>query len=194
MNGTAFNCPPDYNTACKSGFGPPSISPQALNAYQLQTSGNPISQTPYANSGTANAQTYPILFCDFAPTPSVSSNGNTAGSGIVWAIEQDQNNDNLPPHSPQDCSPLVNGSGGHPRNNPGALHAFCAAKIIEQGTPCPSAMTELYSSRPGFQNAAVGPVNGFPTPTIFEGQVYMGTNTEVKVFGLCNTLANGCIQ
>jgi hypothetical protein len=54
------------------------VRPEALNAYQLQPMGTtgPISQTPYANSGTSNAQTYPILFCDYAPTPSVSSKGN----------------------------------------------------------------------------------------------------------------------
>ena len=180
MNGTAFNCPPDYKTPCMSGFGPPGISPQALNSYQLQTSGNPISQTPYANSGTANAQTYPILFCDYAPTPSVSSKGSMAGSGIVWAIEQDQNNDNLPNHSPQDCSPAVNGSGGHPRGNPAALHAFNA-----------TTMAEIYSSRTlSFANQP-GPANAFPTPTIFNSQVYVGTNTEVDVFGLCVNGING---
>ena len=79
----------------------------------------------------------------------------------------------------------MNGSGGHPTGNPGALHAFCAAAITRSGTPCPSALTELYSSRTLV--TLLGPVNGFPTPTIFNGQVYVGTNTEVDVFGICNT-------
>ena len=30
-----------------------------------------------------------------------------------------------------------------------------------------------------------GPANAFPTPTVFNGQVYMGTNAEIDVFGLC---------
>ena len=193
MNGSGLLC---NGTPCQSGFGPAGIAPEALNAYQMPTSGTtgPISQIPFANSGTSNAQTYPILFCDYAPTPSVSSNGNAAGSGIVWAIEQDQNNDNNPKtqgSNPQDCAPPGSGYGGHPTGNPGALHAFCAA---QSGTPCPSAMTELYSSRPGFSSTTIGPVNGFPTPTIFEGQEYVGTNTEVDVFGLCSTLPTRCIQ
>ena len=172
-----------------NGIGGEGILPEAVNAYQLQPTGatGPISQTPYANSGTSNAQTYPILFCDFAPTPSVSSNGSTAGSGIVWAIEENQNTDNNPltqGTNPQDCN------GSHFNNNPAALHAFCAAAIPGSGTPCPSAMTELYSSRPGFKNATIHLVHGFPTPTIFQGQVYMGTDVEVNVFGICSTNVN----
>ncbi len=187
MNGTAFDCPPPANTPCQSGFGPVGLSPQALNAYQLQTSGGPgpiASATPYANSGTSNP--YPILFCDYAPTASVSSSGSaTPKSGIVWAIEQDQNNDNdNNPNNknyPQDCAPpQANGSGGHPRLNPAALHAFNAAT-----------MAEIYSSRTlSFANQP-GPVSAFPTPTIFNGQVYVGTNTEVDVFGLCVNGING---
>ena len=168
-----------------NGIGGPGISPEAVNAYQLQTTGPPISQTPYANSGTSNAQTYPILFCDFAPTPSVSSHGSTAGSGIVWAIEENQNTHNIVGyHGTQDCN------GSHFINNPAALHAFCAAAITGSGTPCPSAMTELYSSRTLV--TLLGPVHGFPTPTIFNGQVYVGTDTGVNVFGICSTnVGNG---
>jgi hypothetical protein len=62
------------------------VTPEAINAYQLQTSGSPgpiPSATPFASTST--------LFCDFSPTPSVSSNGTTAPlSGIVWATEQNQ--------------------------------------------------------------------------------------------------------
>jgi len=175
------------------------VSPQAVNAYQLQTKGSagPIaSATPYANSGTANSGTYPILFCDYSPTPSVSSNGTTAGSGIVWAVEQNQNNDNYPGHSgAQDCAPAgIGNPGGHrnPQYNPAALHAFCAAA---GGTACPSAMTELYNSRN--LNTVIGQGNAFPVPTIFNGYVYIGTDPysapgvpgtdgEIDVFGICN--------
>lgn len=61
----------------------------------------------------------------------------------------------------------ANGSGGHPTGNPGALHAFCAA---QSGTPCPSAMTELYSSRPGFSSTTIGPVNGSQRPPYSKGR------------------------
>jgi hypothetical protein len=152
-------------------------------------------QRARANSGTSNAQTYPILFCDYAPTPSVSSNGSTAGSGIVWAIEEDQNKDNNPNTqggNPQDCAPPGNGSGGHPTGNPGALHAFCAAAIAGQGTPCPSAMTELYSSRTLV--TLLGPAHGFTTPTVFKGQVYVGTDQFLNVFGICSTKSGGCLN
>jgi len=192
MQGSALPCPPPNNPLCPPGFGPPGVSPEPLNAYQLQPTGTtgPISQTPYANSGTSNGPPsgpYPILFCDYAPTPSVSSNGSTAGSGIVSAIEENQNTDNNPltqGTNPQDCN------GSHFNNNPAALHAFCAAAIPGSGTPCPSAMTELCSSRPGFKNATIHLVHGFPTPTIFQGQVYMGTDVEVNVFGICSTNVN----
>jgi len=65
------------------------VRPEALNAYQLQTSGSPgpiPSATPFASTS--------ILFCDFSPTPSVSSSGNSPAFGIVWAIETNQNLDN----------------------------------------------------------------------------------------------------
>lgn len=167
------------------GISPPGIPPEALNAYQLQSTGNPISQIPYANSGTSNAQTYPILFCDYAPTPSVSSNRSTTGSGIVWAIEENQNMNNNPKTqgTTQDCA-------GHLfPSNPGALHAFCAAAITGPGTPCPSAMTELYSSRTLV--TLLGPAHGFTTPTVFKGQVYVGTDQYLNVFGICSTAQTG---
>jgi len=91
--------------------------------------------------------------------------------------------------NPQDCD------GDHFTNNPAALHAFCAAAIPGSETPCPSAMTELYSSRTPLQTAIIHSVHGFPTPTIFGGQVYMGTDTEVDVFGICSTAPTGvCVQ
>jgi hypothetical protein len=104
----------------------------------------------------------------------------------VWAIEENQNKHNNPQTqgtNPQDCAgKLFNG-------NPGALHAFCAAQITGSGTPCPSALYELYSSRT--VQTQIGSLHGFPTPTIFEGQVYKGTDSGVEVFGICSTGQNG---
>jgi hypothetical protein len=59
----------------------------------------------------------------------------------------------------------------------------------KSGTACPSALYELYSSRT--VQTPIGTIHGFPTPTIFEGQAYMGTDTEVNVFGICSTGQNG---
>jgi len=194
MDAGEYNCP--NGQPCGNGFGPSGVSPQPLNAYQLQSTGSagPIpSATPYANSGNQSGNqnsNYPILFCDHSPTPSVSSNGygpTSVGTGIVWAIEQNQNTDNNIGHKgqTQDCA------GSQFSGDPGALHAFCAAST-GPATPCPSAMTELYSSRN--VQTSIGPPPGFPTPTIFKAQVYMGTSKEVDVFGLCNTVQNGCKQ
>lgn len=137
-----------------------------------------------------------ILFCLLAlfalTAVSAAQSCTPTGNNVVtWHNDNNrtgwqQNMDNNPKTqgTTQDCA------GNLFPKNPGALHAFCAAAITGQGTPCPSAMTELYSSRT--VQTQIGAVNGFPTPTIFKGQVYMGTNTEVDVFGICSTnVGNG---
>lgn len=66
------------------------VAPEAINGYKLLTSGpsGPI-PTTYASTN--------ILFCDYSPTPSVSSSGTAATTGIVWAIEhQNQDNPSVP--------------------------------------------------------------------------------------------------
>ncbi len=139
------------------------VAPEAINGYKLLTSGpsGPI-PTTYASTN--------ILFCDYSPTPSVSSSGTAATTGIVWAIEhQNQDNPSVP-----DCN------GNYIPH--AALHAFNATN-----------MAKLYNSRS--VTTDIGPVTTFSTPMIFKGQVYMGTQTEVDVFGLCNTAPSGhCMQ
>jgi hypothetical protein len=144
------------------------LQPLPINGYQLLTIGSsgPIPSTYLSTS---------ILFCNYSPTPSVSSNGTVAGSGIVWAIEN-QNTAN----------PILNNCTGTARQ-PAALHAFNATNL-----------QELYSSRT--VTTMIGSAVGFPTPTVFRGQVYMGTNLggaqnnlpAVDVFGLCSTVPLGC--
>ncbi len=126
--------------------------PYPINGYQLLTTGSsgPIPSSPTASTGT--------LFCLYSPTPSISSNGTTAGTGIVWAIEHGNK------HNPQ--LPTSDCNGGA---LPAALHAFDATTL-----------TELYNGR----GVTTGGQIGFSTPTIFNGRVYMGTTTEVDVFGL----------
>ena len=72
-------------------------------------------------------------------------------SGILWAIEVNQNMDNQ-----------------------GGQNADCNGAVT---------LAEVYSSRGLAQ--PIGKVNAFPTPTVFNGQVYVGTQTEVNVFGIC---------
>ncbi len=83
----------------------------------------------------------------------------------MWAIEENQNSDNQG-GSGSDCA------GSRPTGNPAALHGFNA-----------TTMAEIYSSRTLVTK--LGPANGFPTPSVFNGQVYVGTNGLVNVFGLC---------
>jgi hypothetical protein len=90
-------------------------------------------------------------------TPSVSSNGTAAGTGIVWAVDTSQY-----------------GSPG-PGPGPAILYAFDA-------THFPSL---LYSSTQASNNRdAAGNAVKFAVPTIANGKVYVGTTTEVDVYGL----------
>ncbi len=140
-----------YNSATTDR---PTAAPYPINGYHLLTSGTlgPVPDPPTASTVTG--------FCQYSPTPSVSSNGTTAGTGIVWAIEHGNSN-----------NPSRNNCAGNSQQ--AALHAFNA-----------TTMTELYDSR-GLPAGTTGSVTTFSTPTIFNGQVYIGTQTGVSVFGLC---------
>ena len=130
----------------------------------------PINGYQLATSGPSGPipTTYlstPVLFCPRSPTPSVSSTTQAPGTGIVWAIEH-QNTAN-----PLRC----NGTGGS-----AALHAFDATNLASP--------TPLYTS--ANVQTPIGAFTKFVPPTIFNGQVYMATQTEVDVFGLCSTNVN----
>src|SRR6516225_1343109 len=87
---------------------------------------------------------------------SVSSNGSTAGTGIVWGIDSTQY-----------------GSPG-PGPGPAVLYAFDATNIS----------SELYSSAKNTSRDKAGNATKFAVPTIANGKVYVGTSTEVDVYGL----------
>ena len=134
----------------------PHVAPLPLNMYQLAASASPIPGTPTAFTGTN--------FCGNGTRPSISSNGTTPGTGTVWAMEA-TNSTNIPP-SP-DCS----GSFGVV-----VLHAYNA-------TNSSTSLNELYNSSLA---SGIGYPTTFSAPTIFKGRVYMGTQNEVDVFGLCS--------
>lgn len=113
-------------------------------------------------SGTPNVGTS-TLFCGHGTIPSVSSSGATPGTGIVWAIE-DSNLTNVPPTP--DCSGPFGAA---------VLHAYDAAT-----------MGEKYKSN---LLTSVGLPTTFATSTVFKGRVYVGTRSEVDVFGLCGGLS-----
>ncbi len=90
---------------------------------------------------------------------SVSSNGTTAGSAIVWGIDSSQY-----------------GSPG-PGPGPAVLYAFDATNISKM----------LYSSAQNAGRDAAGNAVKFTVPTVANGKVYVGTSTEVDVYGLVST-------
>jgi hypothetical protein len=90
------------------------------------------------------------------PTPSVSSNGTTAGTAIIWAIDSTQY-----------------GSPG-PGPGPAVLYAYDATNVTSL----------LYSSAQNASRDAAGNAVKFTVPTIANGKVYLGTSTEVDVYGL----------
>jgi hypothetical protein len=87
---------------------------------------------------------------------SVSANGTTAGSAVVWAIDGSQY-----------------GSPG-PGPGPAVLYGYDATNIA----------TPLYSSAQNATRDAAGNAVKFAVPTVANGKVYVGTSTEVDVYGL----------
>jgi hypothetical protein len=82
-------------------------------------------------------------------TPSVSSQGSSNGSGIVWTIER-----------PDPVTGAI-------------LHAHDASNLA----------TELWSSN-GSSADQAGQEVKFTVPTVANGKVYVGTATEISVYGL----------
>ena len=99
----------------------------------------------------------PVYFSWPGATPSISSNGATSGTGIVWAVDSSQF------ESPG------------PGPGPAVLHAFDATNISN----------ELWNSSqaPNGRDMAGNAVK-FATPTIVNGHVYIGTSSEVDVYSL----------
>jgi hypothetical protein len=88
-------------------------------------------------------------------SPVVSANGKT--NGIVWAIEYLDDPDHLPSFQPA------------------VLHAFNATTLAE-----------LYNSTQASSGRdAGGPPVKFQVPMVANGKVYLGTSTELDVYGLC---------
>jgi len=111
------------------------------------------------NTGTGQLSTTaasqsPGTFGFPGTTPAVSSSGTT--NGIVWALDTHSND-----------TPAGSGNG------PAILHAFNATNLA----------AELWNSTQGTGNAAGSAVK-FCVPTVANGKVYVGTQTELTVYGL----------
>jgi hypothetical protein len=104
----------------------------------------------------ANSSQSTIWFNFPGATPSVSSSG--AANGIVWAIDTHLY-----------CTPQSTGCG------PAVLHAYDARNLG----------TELWNSAQASANRdQAGNAVKFAVPTVANGKVYIGTRTELTVYGL----------
>ena len=93
-------------------------------------------------------------------TPSISSNGTAFGTAIVWAIDSHN-------YGPPGAGPA-----------PAVLHALDATAVA----------VELWNSAQDTSgNDKAGNAVKFTVPTIANGKVYIGTSTEVDVYGLKGT-------
>jgi hypothetical protein len=100
-------------------------------------------------------------------TPSISSNGTTAGTAIVWAIDSSQY-----------------GSPG-PGPGPAVLHAYDATNISN----------ELWNSAQAIDHRdQPGNAVKFSVPTIANGKVYIGTSGQVQAYGLLPVVATPVIS
>lgn len=124
----------------------------------------PIFDYPIANCGgnpiSCKVGAQSVLSMGFAATPAVSSNlqGSTYSNGIVWLIK----NPSDPPANRQ-----------HPSGpSPAILFAFDALTL-----------NELYDSNKCLEMDAPGLATHFSTPTIANGFVYIGTQTDFDIYG-----------
>ncbi|HVI08015.1 MAG TPA: choice-of-anchor D domain-containing protein, partial [Candidatus Binatia bacterium] len=90
-------------------------------------------------------------------TPSISANGTS--NGIVWAVERADSLDT------------------RPGAKAAVLYAYDATNVA----------TMLYNSSQGGNRDQLGCGNKFQTPTIANGRVYVGTQSQLDVFGLLGT-------
>jgi len=87
----------------------------------------------------------------------ICSGHGCSGSGIVWALNSTH------------CSTSSNGAG------PAVLYAYDATNVASM----------LYSSAQNAQGRdTAGNAVKFTVPTVANGKVYIGTTTEVDVYGL----------
>src|SRR5437867_3066891 len=89
------------------------------------------------------------------PGATPAISSNGATNGIVWALDTSNN-----------------GTGNSPGNGPAILYAYDATNL-----------NKLFSS-PASGAEAAGDAVKFTVPTVANGKVYVGTQTELSVFGL----------
>ncbi len=162
MGGYCSACTWDTNVlqsflAAPAIFGTPAFWQN--NLYLGGTGDNLRSFAFNTSTGFFNTSASSFTSANFSfpgPTPSVSSQG--ASNGVLWAID-----------SSRYGVPSSSGSG------PALLHAYDAANLA----------TELWNSAQAAGNRDVaGNAVKFTVPTVANGKVYIGTRTEIDVYGL----------
>jgi hypothetical protein len=118
-----------------------------LKAFQL------VNGTLVSNPASASAET--LAFS--GATPTISSNGKAANSGIVWI------------NSPSTCDR----AGCTPVGN-GVLRAYDATNLSK----------ELYNSEQNSGRDRVDSYVKFSLPTVAYGKVFVGTQTSLDIYGL----------
>ncbi len=103
----------------------------------------------------------PEIFGFSGATPSISSNGATPGTGIVWV------------NSPSVCK-----FPGCDPVGPGSLHAYDATNLSH----------ELYNSELNSARDRVDSYVKFSVPTIANGRVFVATQKVLDIYGLLNTV------
>ncbi len=109
-----------------------------------------LSSPVCAQPSFCSADTFPL----FGASPLISSDGNNAASGIVWALD-------------------TSGYLASPPQ-PAILHAYRATDLSSLYASPASPADPL----------AAGAAVKFAVPTVANGKVYVGTQNELSVFGL----------
>jgi hypothetical protein len=126
------------------------------------------SSTGLFNTKASSQSSQSYAFPD--ASPSVSSQG--AANGIVWAIDASQFGFGNPNTAGVNCylSPVAPACTG-----PAILHAYNANNLAQEYWNSSQAANNIDQAGPGVK---------FTVPTVANGKVYVGTATEIDVYGL----------
>jgi hypothetical protein len=102
-----------------------------------------------------STDTFDTFAGSFGASPVISWDGSNASSGVVWALD------------------TSGYTGSASTSSPAILHAYDATNLANK----------LYVS-PSSGSSAAGLAVKFAVPTVANGKVFVGTQTELSVFGL----------
>ena len=119
-------------------------------------SNSQLSVYPISNGVVSSVRSsfVPFMIAFPGATPAISANGTT--NGIVWAVDSS------------------NWGSFGPPSAPAVLHAFDATNVGN----------ELYNTTQAQTRDVMGNAVKFVVPTVANGKVYVGTQTEIDVYGL----------